>query len=80
MNNSLQISLLVLGIIMVVGVLLYNKWQENKHRKKAEKAFRSQHRDVLLETQGKGRREPGINENSGIQPTPRHPASRAGRL
>jgi hypothetical protein len=33
----------------VAGVFAYNKWQERKYRRQTERAFRSDHPDVLLE-------------------------------
>jgi hypothetical protein len=48
-DNELLYGLIGLGAASVVLVLGYNAWQERKHRRTAEKAFRSEHRDVLLE-------------------------------
>lgn len=48
--TELQMGLIGLGAIAVVGVLGYNKWQEVRQRKAAEKAMRASHPDVLLET------------------------------
>lgn len=48
--NDLQISLLALGVIIVVGVYLYNRWQERKLKRRAEQMFQSDHEDVLLDT------------------------------
>ena len=39
--SDLQLSLIGLGIALVGGVFAYNKWQERKHRKLAERVFRS---------------------------------------
>lgn len=68
MDSELQIALIGAGIAAVVLVVGYNKWQERRHRREAERAFRSEHRDVLLEPRtepGTGeRREPGIGEGS----------------
>lgn len=52
MDSELQIGLIALGVAAVVGIIAYNKWQERKHRKHAERTFSSDHRDVLLEPQG----------------------------
>ncbi len=69
MDSELQIALIGAGIGAVVLIVGYNKWQERKHRRDAEKAFKSEHRDVLLEPRsgsGSGgddaaeRREPAI--------------------
>lgn len=46
--SDLQLALIALGVALVAVVLGYNKWQERKHRKLAEQAFRSEHPDVLL--------------------------------
>jgi hypothetical protein len=46
--TDLQLGLLVLGAAAVVGVLLYNRLQERKVRREAERAFGSRHADVLL--------------------------------
>ena len=50
--TELQMGLIGLGTAAVVGVLAYNKWQEQKHRKLAEKVMKSQHSDVLLGDSG----------------------------
>lgn len=67
MDSELQIALIGAGVAAVVLIIGYNKWQERKHRRQAEKAFRSEHRDVLLEPKAGGedrdaRREPGFGE------------------
>lgn len=49
MDNELQIGLAALGVAAVASIVGYNKWQERKHRRAAEQAFKSEHRDVLLE-------------------------------
>lgn len=48
-GNELLYGLIGSGAGMVVLVVGYNAWQERKARRNAEKAFRSEHRDVLLE-------------------------------
>ncbi|MER2554144.1 MAG: cell division protein ZipA C-terminal FtsZ-binding domain-containing protein [Thauera sp.] len=66
MDSELQIALIAAGIAAVVLVVGYNKWQERRHRRDAERAFKSEHRDVLLEPRedpaGDERREPGIGD------------------
>ena len=47
--SDLQLGLLVIGAIVVVGVLAYNRRQERAARRDAEGSFRSNHRDVLME-------------------------------
>lgn len=70
MDNELQIGVAALGVAAVVVIVGYNKWQERKHRRQAEMAFRSEHRDVLLEPHeggGAGERiEPWGGEGSAV--------------
>lgn len=47
--TELQMGLIGLGAAAVVGVLGYNKWQEYRHRKLAEKLLNSRHSDVLFD-------------------------------
>ena len=49
--SELQIGLLAIGVLVVAGVLGYNRIQERAARRAAEKAFRSDHADVLLDPQ-----------------------------
>jgi hypothetical protein len=46
--SDLQLGLLGIGVVVVVGVIAYNKWQEGTLRRRAEAAFASGHRDVLF--------------------------------
>jgi hypothetical protein len=39
-----------IGAVIVAGVLVYNKWQEHKAKKSVERAFSSDHDDVLMRT------------------------------
>ena len=82
MDSELQIALIGAGLGAVVLIVGYNKWQERKHRSKAEKAFKSEHRDVLLEPRPapadddepadrSQRREPGIGTAGDEDDTPR---------
>ena len=49
MNMSeLQISLIAIGIIVVMGVVLFNWMQQRRYRQGAEEAFGPKHEDVLL--------------------------------
>lgn len=45
---DLQTSLIIIGGVIVVAVISYNKWQEHKTRKTVERAFSSDHDDVLM--------------------------------
>lgn len=47
--SELQLSLLVIGVLSVLGVWAYNHWQERRHRKHADAIFQQQSRqDVLV--------------------------------
>ena len=46
--SELQIGLLAIGALVVVCVLVYNRVQERRAKREAERAFRSGHDDVLL--------------------------------
>lgn len=65
--TDLQTSLIVIGGVIVVGVISYNKWQEHKTRKTVERAFSSDHDDVLMNAD---------SQSQPLSPTaPPHPAS-----
>lgn len=49
--SDLQAALLVLGAVIIVTVLIYNKWQENRYRKAAERGFARKHEDALVAPQ-----------------------------
>lgn len=48
--SELQIGLLAIGALVVAGVLAYNRVQERGARRAAERAFRSGHADVLMDS------------------------------
>lgn len=62
--TDLQASLIVIGIIIIIAVIAYNKWQEHRERKSVEKAFSASPDDVLMRADAAGhhddaaRREP----------------------
>jgi hypothetical protein len=62
--SDLQISLLIIGAVVVGVVYLFNYVQERKLRRKLERAFATEHDDVLLEApprpDASGRIEPQI--------------------
>ena len=47
--SELYIGLIALGITFVIGVFVYNKWQERRYRSLAEKVLNSRHTDVLFD-------------------------------
>jgi FtsZ-interacting cell division protein ZipA len=53
MNNELLTGLFALGVLVIAGIIAYNKWEERQHRKAAEHLFPQPDEDVLL------RRTPG---------------------
>ena len=50
--TELQLGLIGLGGVAVLGVVVYNKWQESRHRKLAEKVLGAPQPDVLFEAVG----------------------------
>jgi hypothetical protein len=46
--SDLQLGLLAIGVVVVVGVIVYNRLQETRLRRKADADFGSRHDDVLL--------------------------------
>ena len=46
--TDFQLSLLAVGATFVVGVVIFNKWQEHKAKKNVEQAFSGGHDDVLM--------------------------------
>jgi hypothetical protein len=69
--STLQLGLIVGGIVLVVGVLAYNWWQERRVRRRIESAFRKpDDGGVLLQPTGAGRRvEPTLRSADGGTPT-----------
>ncbi|HET7365292.1 MAG TPA: cell division protein ZipA C-terminal FtsZ-binding domain-containing protein [Burkholderiales bacterium] len=71
--TELQIGLAVIGLLAVVAVLVYNRWQERGARRDAERAFGSAHADVLLPD---ARREPTLESRRPAPPPGAAPAER----
>lgn len=61
--SDLQISLLVIGAVVVAGVYLFNWFQERRFRRRLGEAFGDERRDVLLEgaEPSGGRVEPQVS-------------------
>lgn len=59
--SDLQLGLLGIGVIVVVAVIAYNKWQEFRLKRRAEATFASRHRDVLF-----GERAEAVEDVRGI--------------
>ena len=47
--TELQLGLIGLGVVAVCGVVIYNKWQERKHRALAERVLGSPAQDALFD-------------------------------
>jgi hypothetical protein len=68
--TDFQLSLWAIGGTFVVGVFIYNKWQEYKAKKSVEQAFAGGHDDVLMNPIGEsessfgssGRQEPRMDD------------------
>ena len=48
--TDLQLSLAIVGGVVVAAVFVFNRMQERKLRREAERTFRGEHPDVLLDT------------------------------
>jgi hypothetical protein len=62
--TDFQMSLIAAGGVFIVGVFSYNKWQEYKAKKSVERAFSSDHDDVLMRS-GEARQEPTFDLGGG---------------
>ncbi len=47
--SKLQVALILIGALFVVGMVLFNWWQQRSHRRRTESLFESKHDDVLLD-------------------------------
>jgi hypothetical protein len=66
--TDLQMSLIGGAVVFVGAVFVYNKWQEHKARKSVERAFSSEHDDVLMrsgDAPATARREPSLDIGGG---------------
>ncbi len=46
--SELQTALIVIGAVIIISVLAYNKWQEKKYRQLAERSFAAKPEDTLV--------------------------------
>jgi FtsZ-interacting cell division protein ZipA len=65
--NELQVALVVIGVVAVVGILIYNRVQERKFRREAEAGFSRPRRDALMDD------EPSIVHQRRVEPELREP-------
>ncbi len=61
--TELQIGLIGLGAVAIVGVMVYNTWQEYRHRKLAQHVLNKQHPDVLLDEAESGEPSTAYDES-----------------
>lgn len=63
--SDLQLSLIIIGMIVIAGVVVFNWLQQQRYRRKMQAAFDHDHSDILLDTQDSGdiaqRIEPKFN-------------------
>ncbi|MGO9444540.1 MAG: cell division protein ZipA C-terminal FtsZ-binding domain-containing protein [Thiobacillaceae bacterium] len=71
--NELQIALAVIGGVVVVGILAYNRIQERRYRKQAEATFRSLEQDPLMNTAQEGEPKTSWNTRQRVEPGLRDP-------
>ncbi len=64
--SQLQVSLLILGAVVIAGVVAYNWLQERSHRKRSEQAFEQPPADVLFD-----RIDPGASIGTSTSTPPR---------
>jgi hypothetical protein len=74
--TDLQLGLLVIGAAAVVAVLVYNRTQESRGRREAERVFGSRHADALLDEPSTQEQAPRTSPrkaemNAGDMPDPR---------
>jgi hypothetical protein len=79
--STLQIALIVAGVVLVVGVIIYNAWQERRVRRRIATAFKPE--DKPAEYASSGRVEPTLGgrdapllaaePSAGLTPTVRAP-------
>jgi len=67
--TDLQMSLIGGAVVFVGAVFVYNKWQEHKARKSVERAFASEHDDVLMGAGGAERDEPVVRNAPRAEPS-----------
>jgi len=76
MISDFQLALVGLAVVVVVAVIIYNRWQESKYKKRAEQAFGTSHPDVLIDDISASsappfaaaRRQPSQSINERVEP------------
>lgn len=76
--SELQISLIAIGLVVVMGVILFNWLQQRRYRRRVEEAFGQKHEDVLLRAAMPAAQDERIEPRLGtesLQALPRDPDS-----
>jgi FtsZ-interacting cell division protein ZipA len=75
--SDFQLSLVLIGALVIIGVFAFNKWQEYRAKRSTDQTFKSAHRDVLIGGENGSRGNPGSGEDLRIEPglAPRSTAS-----
>ena len=77
--SEFQTSLVVIGALVIVAVIAYNKWQERRAGRAADESFRSRHPDILIGAESEPESTAGIATGSamrfepGLKPQPTLP-------
>lgn len=70
--SDLQISLIIIGIVVIVGVIVFNQIQQARYHRKIREAFKHEHDDALLGERksvlGNERIEPQFGEEPVLAP------------
>src|SRR5687768_13649879 len=70
--SDLQVSLLIIGVVVVGGVTAFNWYQQWRLRRRLENAFGEKHEDVLLREEGRrghtARVEPQLHGSQRVEP------------
>lgn len=67
--SDLQLSLILLGVIGVLGTYAFNRWQERKYRKQADKMFSGTRQDVLFDEPPSTRTQSAPSRAERIEPS-----------
>lgn len=76
-TGDLQLALMAIGAVLILAVLLYNRFQEHRYKQRAERAFAPDRGDALFESAARAkpaaaeeRIEPVLQDGAGSLPEP----------
>jgi FtsZ-interacting cell division protein ZipA len=82
--SELQISLIGIGIVVVLGVIVFNWTQQRRYRRNAEQAFSREHEDILLgagvSAKGEERIEPRLGTGAELHDPEAEPGTNSNAL